>query len=87
MFVLQIHRQRLEPAAATRACAILQLCHHAGVHAQVSPRTGLSEDFLVASSKAFKRRKDTGFVPPSEQVHEALLAAEEKLEQDLDWDD
>jgi hypothetical protein len=33
MFVLQIHRQRLEPAAATRACAILQLCHHAGVHA------------------------------------------------------
>jgi hypothetical protein len=51
----------------------------------VSPRTGLcglSEDFLVASSKAFKRQKDTGFVPTSEQVHEVLLAAEEKLEQD-----
>jgi hypothetical protein len=42
----------------------------------------LSEDFLVGSSKAFKRRKDTGFVPPSEQVHEVLLAAEEELEQD-----
>jgi hypothetical protein len=42
----------------------------------------LSEDFLVASSKAFKRRKDTGFVPPSEQVFEVLLAAEEELEQD-----
>jgi hypothetical protein len=42
----------------------------------------MSEDFLVASSKAFKRRKDTGFVSPSEQVHEVLLAAEEELEQD-----
>jgi hypothetical protein len=49
-------------------------------HALVS--AGLFEDFLVPSSKAFNRRKDTGFVPPSEQVHEVLLAAEEELEQD-----
>jgi hypothetical protein len=49
-------------------------------HALVS--AVLSEDFLVASSKAFKRRKNTGCAPPSEQVHEVLLAAEEELEQD-----
>jgi hypothetical protein len=49
-------------------------------HALVSAL--LSEDFLVASSKAFKRWRDTGFVSPSEQVHEVLLAAEEELEQD-----
>jgi hypothetical protein len=71
--------------AATRACAfssyaIMLESMLKYRHALVS--AVLSDDFLVASSKAFKRRKDTDFVPPSEQVHEVPLAAEEELEQD-----
>jgi hypothetical protein len=39
-----------------------------------------TEEFLTAANKATKRNK--GFQPPLEQVHEVLLVAEEELERD-----